>query len=133
MGSSEFYRVVESIPEIDGSLVIDTTELERSGRSAKGSLLLFVVVRGGRSLDDELVGRISAAIKTDLSPRHVPDAVFAVPEIPLTLNGKKLEVPVKRIFQGATVAKAVSRESMSNPDSLQVFVKLAEQFGRMTI
>jgi acetoacetyl-CoA synthetase len=63
-----------------------------------------------------------------LSPRYLPDGIYQVPEIPLTLNGKKLEVPVKRIFQGIELSKSVSREAMSNPDSLQPFLELAEQF-----
>jgi acetoacetyl-CoA synthetase len=130
MGSSEFYRVVESLPEIDGSLVIDTTELEKDGTPARGSLLLFVVIRKGWALDEKLSERISEKIKAELSPRYVPDAIFSVPEIPVTLNGKKLEVPVKRIFQGRSVVTAASRESMSNPDSLQPFVRLAGQFRR---
>jgi acetoacetyl-CoA synthetase len=128
MGSSEFYSVVELLPEVEGSLVIDTTELGKHGRLSQGNLILFVVLREKRPLDEELTRKIFAKIRSDLSPRHVPDAIFAVPEIPLTLNGKKLEVPVKRIFQGMSVANAVSREAMSNPDSLKTFVKLAEEF-----
>ena len=128
MGSSEFYSVVELLPEVEGALVIDTTELEKSGRITKGQLLLFVVLRERRSLDEELVARISSKIRIELSPRHIPDAIFAVREIPQTLNGKKLEVPVKRIFQGMPAAKAASREAMSNPDSLNVFVELAKKF-----
>ena len=128
MGSSEFYNVVELLPEVVGSLVIDTTELGRNGRLIEGQLLLFVVLGDQQVLDEELVGRISAKIRSELSPRYVPDVIYAVPEIPMTLNGKKLEVPVKRIFQGTPAAKAVSREAMSNPDSLQAFVRLAEAF-----
>jgi acetoacetyl-CoA synthetase len=127
MGSSEFYNVVELLPEVEASLVIDTTELRRDGLT-QGQLLLFVVLGEQQSFNEELVGRISAKIRSELSPRYVPDAIFAVPEIPLTLNGKKLEIPVKRIFQGTPAAKAVSREAMSNPDSLQGFVRLAEAF-----
>ena len=128
MGSSEFYSVVELLPEVEGSLVIDTTELAKNGQVTQGELLLFVVLRGKRSLDEELTATIVAKIRAELSPRHVPDAIFAVPEIPQTLNGKKLEVPVKRIFQGVPLAKAVSREAMSNPDSLKAFVELARGF-----
>jgi acetoacetyl-CoA synthetase len=128
MGSSEFYNVVELLPEVEASLVIDTTELRRDGHFTQGQLLLFVVLGEQQSFNGELVGRISAKIRSELSARYVPDAIFAVPEIPLTLNGKKLEIPVKRIFQGTPAAKAVSREAMSNPDSLQGFVRLAEAF-----
>ena len=128
MGSSEFYSVVETLPEIEGSLVIDTTELVKSEHQNQGRLILFLVLRDRGQLDDELASRVSAKIRSELSPRHVPDAIFAVPEIPMTLNGKKLEVPVKRIFQGVPITSAVSREAMSNPDSLTAFVKLAEEF-----
>ena len=132
MGTSEFYRVVESLPEILGSLVIDTTGLGRSGQETPGRLLLFVVLRAAVVFDDVLADRIRERIKTELSPRYLPDGIFNVPEIPQTLNGKKLEVPVKRIFQGIELSKSVSREAMSNPDSLKPFLELAEQFGTMS-
>jgi acetoacetyl-CoA synthetase len=128
MGTSEFYRVVESAPEIVGSLVIDTTGLAQSGRQTPGKLLLFVVLREAFVLDDALTERIRERIKAELSPRYLPDAIFAVPEIPQTLNGKKLEVPVKRIFQGVAVSGSVSREAMSNPGSLGPFLELAEKY-----
>jgi acetoacetyl-CoA synthetase len=128
MGTSEFYRVVESLPEILGSLVVDTTGLSRSGKDTPGKLLLFVVLREALVFDDFLADRIRERIKTELSPRYLPDGIFNVPEIPQTLNGKKLEVPVKRIFQGIELSKSVSREVMSNPDSLKPFLELAERF-----
>jgi acetoacetyl-CoA synthetase len=124
MGTSEFYRVIESIPEILESLVIDTTSLAAAGQD--GRLLLFVVVREGESLTQALKERIYATVKSALSPRYVPDDVYAVPEIPHTLNGKKLEVPIKRIFQGIEPSKAVTREAMANPDALKPFVELAK-------
>jgi len=129
MGTSEFYQVVESLPEILGSLVIDTTGLGRSGEETPGRLLLFVVLRAAVVFDDGLASRIRDRIKTELSPRYLPDGIFNVPEIPLTLTGKKLEVPVKRIFQGVELSKLVSREAMSNPDSLKPFLELAERLG----
>jgi acetoacetyl-CoA synthetase len=128
MGTSEFYRVVESAPEVLGSLVIDTCGLDQSGKETSGRLLLFVVLREAAVLDEGLTNRIREQIKTQLSPRYVPDAIFAVPEIPQTLNGKKLEVPVKRIFQGVDVSRSVSREAMSNPDSLKPFLEVAEWY-----
>ena len=128
MGTSEFYRVVESAPEVLGSLVIDTCGLGQSGKETSGRLLLFVVLREAVVLDEALTNRIREQIKTQLSPRYVPDAIFAVPEIPQTLNGKKLEVPVKRIFQGVDVSRSVSREAMSNPDSLKPFLEVAEWY-----
>ena len=128
MGTSEFYRVVESAPEVLGSLVIDTTGLGQGGEETSGRLLLFVVLREATVLDEALTNRIREQIKAQLSPRYIPDAIFAVPEIPQTLNGKKLEVPVKRIFQGFEVTRSVSREAMSNPDSLKPFLEVAEWY-----
>jgi acetoacetyl-CoA synthetase len=129
MGTSEFYRVVESLPEILGSLVIDTTGLGRAGEETAGRILLFVVLPAAIGFDDLLANRIRELIKVELSPRYLPDAIYEVPEIPQTLNGKKLEVPVKRIFQGIELSKSVSREAMSNPDSLQPFLELAKRLG----
>jgi acetoacetyl-CoA synthetase len=128
MGTSEFYEVVESIPEILGSLVIDTTGLGRSGEETPGKLLLFVVLRAAVVFDEVLVSRIRDRIKTELSPRYLPDGIFRVPEIPQTLNGKKMEVPVKRIFQGIELSKSVGQGAMSNPDSLTPFLELAERY-----
>ncbi len=124
MGTSEFYRVIEAIPEVLEALVIDTTSLGAVGQH--GRLLLFVVLREGESLRQALREQICSTVKAALSPRYVPDEVYAVPEIPHTLNGKKLEVPVKRIFQGIEPAKAVAREAMSNPDALKPFLELAK-------
>jgi acetoacetyl-CoA synthetase len=129
MGTSEFYQVIESLPEILGSLVIDTTGLGRSGQQTSGRLLLFVVLQAAAVFDDFLTDRIRERILAQLSPRYLPDGIYHVPEIPQTLNGKKLEVPVKRIFQGVELSKAVSREAMSNPDSLIPFLELAKRLG----
>ncbi|MBV8377787.1 MAG: hypothetical protein JO279_12380, partial [Verrucomicrobia bacterium] len=96
------------------------------GRETPGKLLLFVALRASATFDDVLAKKIRERIKIELSPRYLPDAIYAVPEIPQTLNGKKLEVPVKRIFQGYELSKSVSREAMSNPDSLKPFLELAE-------
>jgi len=129
MGTSEFYQVVESLPEILGSLVIDTTGLGASGEeTTTGKLLLFVVVRSPEVFSEALADRIRERIRIELSPRYLPDGIFSVPEIPQTLNGKKLEVPVKRLFQGVELVKSVSREAMGNPDSLRPFLELAERF-----
>jgi acetoacetyl-CoA synthetase len=128
MGTSEFYQVVESLPEILGSLVIDTTGLGPAGKETPGKLLLFIVLRETDGFSDFLANRIRERIRIELSPRYVPDGIFQVPEIPQTLNGKKLEVPVKRIFLGIELSKSVSREAMSNPDSLKPFLKLAEKY-----
>src|SRR6201997_246918 len=129
MGTSEFYRVVESAPEVLGSLVIDTSGLGQDGRETLGKLLLFVVLREALVLDEALTNRIREQIKTQLSPRYIPDDVCLVREVPHTLNGKKLEVPVKRIFQGVPLAKAVSREALSNPQVLNEYIELARGMG----
>ena len=95
MGTSEFYRVVEDIPEVLDSLVIDTTQLGVEGR-----LYLFLVMREGRELDDAMRQRVAGVIRSSLSPRHVPDEMRQIAEVPRTLNGKKLEVPVKKMLNG---------------------------------
>jgi acetoacetyl-CoA synthetase len=123
MGTSEFYRVVEGIPEIADSLVVDTGSLDGD---ALGKLWLFVVLAPGVALDSELKRRLKDVIRRDLSPRHVPDHVVAVAEVPRTLNGKKLEVPVKRILLGTAPEKAASRDTLKNPAALDPFVALAK-------
>jgi acetoacetyl-CoA synthetase len=119
MGTSEFYRVVEDLPEVADSLVVHLDG------AAEGRLMLFVVVREGAVLDGDLRARIRERIRQDLSPRHVPDEIRAVPEVPRTLNGKKLEVPVRRILMGTPAEQAVSPGAMSNPRSLRPFLDLA--------
>jgi acetoacetyl-CoA synthetase len=86
---------------------------------------LLVVLREGATLDDELVRAIRTRIREDCSPRHIPNEVVAVTEVPRTLSGKVLELPVKRILQGTPPEKAASRDSLSNPESLDFFVEYA--------
>jgi len=120
MGTSEYYRVVESMPEIADSLVIDTSMLGVEGR-----ILLFVVLREGLVLDDELKAVIKERLRNELSPRHVPDEIHAIAEVPRTLNQKKLEVPVRRVLTGTPVARAVNLDSLANPESFEWFVEFA--------
>ncbi|MQF86383.1 MAG: acetoacetate--CoA ligase [SAR202 cluster bacterium] len=120
MGTSEFYRVIEEFPEIADSLVIDTSRL-----GVEGKLLLFVVLQNDVQLTDDLKSKIGIAIRSNLSPRHVPDEAYSINEVPRTLNGKKLEVPVKKILSGTNVEKAVSKDALVNPQSLDFFVELA--------
>ena len=87
---------------------------------------LFVVLREGTELDDELIARIARKVRSDCSPRHVPDEVRQIAEIPRTLSGKALEVPVKKILMGTPVDEAASRESLKNPEALEPFVAMAE-------
>ncbi|MEW9527180.1 acetoacetate--CoA ligase [Microbispora sp. NPDC049125] len=121
MGTSEFYRVVERFGEIADSLVIDTGRLGQEGR-----LLLYVTLAGGFSLDDDLVSRLRTALRTELSPRHVPDEIHEVPGIPRTLSGKKLEIPVRKILLGTPVERAANPDAMANPEVLGHFVPLTE-------
>jgi acetoacetyl-CoA synthetase len=116
MGTSEFYRVVEALPEVADSLVVDTGQLGQEGR-----LILYVVPAGGRELDDALVSEIRGALRAGLSPRHVPDEIRAVPGIPRTLSGKKLEVPVRRILLGTPVGDAADPDALANPEVLRYF------------
>jgi acetoacetyl-CoA synthetase len=119
IGTAEFYAVVEAIPEIADSVVIHLEEPDE--------LLLFVALRPDAALDDGLEDRLRREIRTSLSPRHVPDGICAVPAVPRTLSGKKLEVPIKRILTGTPAEEAASRGSLANPDSLDAFAKLARE------
>ena len=120
MGSSEIYAAVEDLAEIADSLVIGV-----EATAGKYFMPLFVVTTEGIDLDDELRKKINHKIRTTLSPRHVPDDIFAISDVPRTLNAKKLEVPVKKILAGVPVEKAVNVDSMSNPDSIDYFVRFA--------
>jgi len=120
MGTSEFYRVVEGVDEIADSLVVDVSDPGGEGR-----LLLFVVLRPGVEMDGELERRLRDLVRRELSPRHVPDEVHAIAEVPRTLSGKKLEVPVKRILTGVSLERAVSEGALANPDAIHAVVALA--------
>jgi acetoacetyl-CoA synthetase len=121
LGTAEFYRVVEELPEVSDSLVVHLED----PAGGNGRLILFVVVRAPHELDDKLSARIRAALRHDLSPRHLPDQIVAVPVVPRNLTGKKLELPVKRILQGTPVATVASRDALADPSSLEPFVALA--------
>jgi len=120
MGTSEIYRAVLGVDAIVDALVVD---VPRPG--TEGWMPLFVVLREGAELDDELRREIARRVRETCSPRHVPDEVFAIAEVPRTLSGKVLEVPVKRILMGTDPAKAASRDSLANPAALDYFVGLA--------
>jgi acetoacetyl-CoA synthetase len=120
MGTSEIYRAVLSIDAILDALVVDIPRPE-----TEGWMPLFVVLREGVELDAELTKEIARRVRERCSPRHVPDEVFAIAEVPRTLSGKALEVPVKRILMGTAVEKAVSRDSLANPAALDYFVGMA--------
>jgi acetoacetyl-CoA synthetase len=116
MGTSEIYRAVLAIDEIVDALVVDVD----------GWMALFVVPRdGATTLDGDLRAQIARRVREDCSPRHVPDDVYAVAEVPRTLSGKVLEVPVKRILSGTPPERAASRDSLANPAALDWFVQFA--------
>ncbi|MCW2503959.1 MAG: acetoacetyl-CoA synthase [Actinomycetia bacterium] len=118
LGTAEFYAVIEDLPEIADSVVVHL--------DGSGELLLFVVLAGGAVLDDALRAKLARELSRSLSPRHVPDEVHAVPAVPRTLSGKKLEVPVKRILDGAPASEAAAAGALANPNSLRAFELLRE-------
>ncbi len=135
MGTSEIYRATSAIDEVTDALVVDIPSTRGSAPrvSAEGPggeelwMILFVVLREGLRLDAELEVRIKQRIREDCSPRHVPNQILQIDEVPRTLSGKVLEVPVKRILMGAVPSEAASVESLANPHSLDYFVDLATQ------
>jgi acetoacetyl-CoA synthetase len=120
MGTSEIYRAVLGVDEVVDALVVDVS---RPG--TEGWMPLFVVLREGAELDDALRAELARRIREQCSPRHVPDEVFQIAEVPRTLSGKVLEVPVKRILMGTPTEQAASRDSLANPVALDYFVELA--------
>jgi acetoacetyl-CoA synthetase len=120
MGTSEIYRAVQEIEAIVDALVVD---VPRPG--TEGWMPLFVVLREGAELDDELESDIKRRIREQCSPRHVPNAIYAIAEVPRTLSGKALEVPVKKILTGTAPDQAASRDSLANPEALDFFVELS--------
>ena len=123
MGTSELYRSVLALDEVLDALVVDVPDGEGS------RMTLFVVLRDDAVLDNGLETEIRRRIREDCSPRHVPDAVLAAPEIPRTLSGKILEVPVKRLLMGAPPDEVASRDSLANPEALDWFAGLTARRG----
>jgi acetoacetyl-CoA synthetase len=121
LGTGEFYAVVEELPEIADALVVHLEDQD----GGNGELLLFFVAADSAVVDERLRTRIAGALASELSPRHVPDTIVAVPAIPRTLTGKKLESPVKRILRGEDAERVASRGSLADPSALDAFVELA--------
>jgi acetoacetyl-CoA synthetase len=121
MGTADFYAVVEGLPQVTDSLVIDTTEL---GARDEGELLCFLALADGVALDD-VEPALRRALRAELSPRHVPDRFFVIDAVPRTLSGKKLEVPVKRILTGGEPDEVVNKGAVKNPEALVPFIDLA--------
>lgn len=124
IGTAEIYRAVDKVPEVSDSLIVN---LELKG--GRDYMPLFVVLKQGEKLTDELKKRIGQTLRTEYSPRHVPDEIIECPEIPLTISGKKMEAPVKKILLGKPLEKAANPDSMKNPASLDFFVEFAKKQG----
>jgi acetoacetyl-CoA synthetase len=123
LGTGEFYAVVDALPEVTASLVVHLED----GLGRRGALILFVVLADGLELDDALRTRLAHELRRQRSPRHVPDEAYAVGDIPRTLTGKKLEVPVKKILLGADPDTVANAGSLQNPAALDAFVAIAAQ------
>jgi acetoacetyl-CoA synthetase len=135
MGTAELYRVVDAVEGVLDSLVVDTSELGRDGE-----LLLFVVAApAARPLPDrpsesvppapDLGAKIATALRHELSPRHVPDRIIEVPALPHTLNGKRIEVPIRRILLGASPADAVAVDALADPEALRQLLDAIDRAG----
>jgi acetoacetyl-CoA synthetase len=122
MGTSEIYRAAANVPEVLDALVVD---VPRSAAGGELWMVLFVVLAEGTVLDDALEAQIKQRIREDCSPRHVPNEIRQIEEVPRTLSGKVLEVPVKRILMGAAPGEVASVESLANPAALDYFIELA--------
>jgi acetoacetyl-CoA synthetase len=123
MGSADIYAAVEALPEVTTSLVIGA-ELP----DGDYYMPLFVVLAPGAALDDDLIGRLRSTIRGQVSPRHVPDDIVAAAAVPVTVTGKKLEVPIKRLLQGVAEDKAINRATVANPEVLDWYADFAARF-----
>ena len=124
MGTGEIYEVVDNFDEVADSLIVD---LELLGR--KSHLLLFLVLQPDAELSDELNQRIKQKIRQEISPRHVPDDLRQIQEVPYTLSGKKMEVPIRKILLGFDHGHVANQGAMRNPESLVYFISLAKEFA----
>jgi acetoacetyl-CoA synthetase len=121
IGTAEIYRTLEAMPEVIDSLVVCIDRPDGSQH-----MPLFVVTANGIKLDDALKQSIRRELKIRCSPRHVPDDIISVPAIPYTLSGKKTEMPIKRILMGADPETVVSRDTLRDPEALDVFIRIAK-------
>ena len=125
IGTAEIYRAVDAIEGIEDSLIVNV-ELP----DAQFFMPLFVVMENGFELDERLLREIAATLSSECSPRHVPDKVYVIAEVPYTLTGKKLEVPVKKLFLGAPADKAMNAGAMANPQAMEFFIDFARNLQR---
>jgi len=121
IGTSEVYRGVEKVEAVADSLVIS---IELSG--GRHYMPLFVQLKPGLTLNDEIIGQIKKSLRQDFTPRHVPDEVFQIDEIPYTMTGKKLETPIKKILMGFDLEKSVNRDAMRNPETIDYFIEFSK-------
>lgn len=124
MGTAELYAAVEGLPDVMDSLVVD---LEFLGRESY--MPLFVVLKDGTELSEELLASIKDAVKLNLSPRHVPNDVFQIEDVPRTFSGKKLEIPVRKLLLGQAPEQVINRDTMGNPDSIDYFIEFAKRLS----
>ena len=122
IGTSEIYRAVDKIKEVKDSLVIC---IEKQG--GEFWMPLFVMMQEGHPLTDDIKNQILKTIRNDYSPRHVPDEIVAVADIPYTISGKKTETPVKKVLMGKDPKKVVNPGTLKNPESMEFFIKMAER------
>ena len=127
IGTAEIYRAVEQEPEVADSLIV-CCELP----GGNFFMPLFVKLKPGFDLSDEVKARINKRLREDCSPRHVPDKIYAVAAVPYTLTGKKMEVPVRKILMGWPLEKAASRDAMQNPEAIDYFVRFADESADYT-
>lgn len=128
IGTSEIYRTVEAIPEVEDSLIINLALPD-----GQFFMPLFVVLNEGLTLNDDLIKRIKEKLRTEYTPRHVPDAILQAEQIPYTISRKKMEVPVRKILLGEPASKAATTGAMANPDSLNFFVNYAKNQNSYTL
>jgi acetoacetyl-CoA synthetase len=121
LGSSEIYAALESVEEIEDALVVHLQPEDGD----PDELLLFVVMADGHRLDATLIEGIRATLRSQLSARHLPDEITAMPSVPKTLSGKKLEIPVKQVLEGAPLEKVVNVEILSDPSSIDAYARYA--------
>jgi acetoacetyl-CoA synthetase len=124
MGTSEIYRVVESFDDVLDSLIID---LEFRGRDS--FMPLFVVLREGVTLDDDLKQRLNHKLRADVSPRHMPNDIIQIAQVPYTLSGKKMEVPIRKILLGMDPNSVANLGAMRNPQAIDFFIEYARQLN----
>jgi acetoacetyl-CoA synthetase len=125
IGTAEIYQVVDKQPEIKDSIIVN---LEMPG--GKHFMPLFVVLNTGFEMDEALIMRLNAALKKEYTPRHVPDAIIPVEDIPYTISGKKMEAPVKKLLLGRPLEKSVNKGAMRNPESLEFFIQYGKQIKK---